>query len=245
MDVRRLALATAAAALVVAAAAACGSSPATVRPASAPASTASALAGKSAAQIASTAVADTQAASSVRLMGAGTDTSKGVAFDLTLVRGQGCEGSLSMSKTDTFQLVYLGQTVWMKPSDAFYASLGSNKAALSLLEGKYITVKSTNSLVGNISQLCSLNDLLGPIGQASGSGYSDTLSTVQGQPAIRIAQPGHTGYAYVSDSANPVLLEVTAPGASGGSITFSDYNAPVRITAPPAAQTIDGSKLGL
>jgi hypothetical protein len=245
MDARRLALATAAAALVVAAAAACGSSPASVRPASAPASTASALAGKSAAEIVSAAVADTQAASSVRLIGAGTDPSKGVTFNLTLVPGQGCEGSLSMSKTNTFQLVYMGQTVWMKPSDAFYASLGTNKAALSLLEGKYIKVKSTNSLVGNVSQLCTLTDLLGTVGQASGSGYTDTLSAVGGQPAIRIAQTGHSGYVYVSDTAKPVLLEVTAPGTSGGTITFSDYNAPVRITVPPAAQTIDGSELGL
>ncbi len=132
-----------------------------------------------------------------------------------------------------------------KPSDAFYASLGTSKAALSLLEGKYIKVKSDDSLVGNISQLCTLNDLLGTVGQAPRGGYTDTLSTVQGQPAIRIAQPGHSGYAYVCDSAKPVLLEVTAPGASGGSITFSDYDAPVRIAVPPAAQTIDGSELGL
>jgi hypothetical protein len=188
---------------------------------------------------------NTEAASSVRMVGSGTDAGKGVMFDLTLVRGQGCEGTLSMSKTQAFRLIYLGKTVWMKPSDAFYASLGTNKAALALLAGKYIRVKSTDSLVGNISDLCTLSGLLGTVGPTSGRNYVAVTTTYHGQPVIKVSQLGHTGYAYISDAAKPVLLLVTEPGASGGSIAFSNYGVPVTITAPPAAQTIDGSQFGL
>jgi len=203
------------------------------------------LAGRSAGSIISAAVADTEAASSVRMSGAGTDGGKSIMFDLTLARGHGCEGTLSMSATESFQLVYQDQTVWMKPSNAFYASLGSDKAALSALEGKYIKVSATNSLIGNISQLCSLNGLLGNVGPQAGKTYAAASAPYDGQPAIKMTQPGHPGYAYVSDTAKPVVLQVSAPGSSGGSISFADYNEPVTITPPPAAQTIDGSELGL
>jgi hypothetical protein len=246
------------AAAVIATAAACGSSPAS-SPASAhasngraaninpvPAPPKSAPAAKSGSSIIAAAVANTEAASTVRMAGAGSDAGKGVTFDLTLVRGQGCEGTLSMSKADTFQLVYLGQTVWMKPSDAFYASLGNNnKAALALLRGKYIKVKATNSLIGNISTLCTMSGLLGGVSRSSGAGYVASASTFNGQPAIKITQPAHPGYAIVSGTDKPVLWQVSVPGSAGGTITFSDYNAPARITAPPAGQTIDGSQLGL
>jgi len=201
------------------------------------------LAGQSADAIVTAAVANTEAASSVRMTGAGTNAGKGVMFDLTLVRGKGCEGTVSLSKTQAFRLIYLGQTVWMQPSDAFYASLGTSKAALSLLEGKYIAVKSTDPLTGNISQLCSLSGLLGAVRPTSGTG-STAVTTYQGRPAIKVTQPGNTGYAYASDTAKPVLLVVTEPGASGGNIQFSHYDAPVTITPPPAAQTIDGSRFG-
>ena len=248
------------AAAVIGAAAACGSSPASshpspnggaaniasVTPTSTPSAAASSPAAKkNASALVAAAVANTEAASTVHLKGAGNDSGKGVTFDLTLVRGKGCEGTLSMSKADTFQLVYLGQTVWMKPSAAFYASLGSNKAALALLKGKYITLRSTNSLIGNISTLCTMSGLLGGVSPPSGGGYVATTTTFDGQPAIKITQSAHPGYAIVSDSAKPLLLQVSVPGAAGGTITFSDYNAPATITPPPASQTIDGSQLGL
>ncbi len=244
-------------AAMVAAVAACGSSPASPAAASSPATSAAKGRAATAAPapgspapgtggaIVAAAVANTQKASTVRMTGAGSQAGKGVTFDLTLVRGQGCEGTLSMSKADTFQLVYLGQTVWMKPSDAFYASLGNNKAALSLLQGKYIKLKATNSLIGNITTLCTMSGLLGGVSPPSGAGYAASAATFNGRPAVKITQAAHPGYAIVSDTAEPLLLQVSVPGSAGGTITFSDYNAPAKITPPPPAQTIDGSQLGL
>jgi hypothetical protein len=179
------------------------------------------------------------------MAGAGTDAGKGVMFNLTLVRGQGCAGTLSMSNAQTFRLIYLGKTAWIKPSDAFYTGMGVNKAALALLAGKYIKVKSTDSLVANISNLCTLRGLLGTVGPTSGRSFAAVTTTYQGQPVIKLTQPGRAGYAYISDTARPMLLVVTEPGASGGSIAFTNYNATVTITPPPATQTIDGSQFGL
>lgn len=53
--------------------------------------------------------------------------------------------------------------------------------------------------------------------------------------------------AYVTDSATPELVEVTAPkGATVGSGTAkAAIDAPVTVTAPAASDVIAGSQLGL
>jgi hypothetical protein len=240
--------ATAVAAVTIA----CGSSATTnhagtgfaAKPASA-APTGAPLAGQSAGQIFNAAVANTDAASSVRMRGASTQAGQAITFDLTLARGEGCEGTLAMSKTETFQVVYLDKTVWMKPSAAFYTSLGTGKASVSALGGKYIKATATNSLTGNISQLCTLSGLLSAIGSLPANRYAGASATFSRQPAIKITQPGRPEYAYVSDTAKPVILQLSEPGSSGATLTFSDYNVPVTITSPPAAQTVDGSQFGL
>jgi hypothetical protein len=234
------------AAALATAAGACSSSTSTAsKAANTGSASAGPLAGQSANAIVTKALANTEAASSVHMAGGIANAGKPITFGLTLVRGQGCEGTLSTSKTATFQLVYLGQSIWLKPSDAFYTSQGINKATLSLLSGKYIKVKSTDPKMGDFAKVCTLSGLLSNFGPQSGKTYAATPATFGGQPAIKITRHGETGYAYVSDTASPLLLQVAKPGASGGSIQFTNYNAPVTITAPPAAQTIDGSQLGL
>ena len=72
-----------------------------------------------------------------------------------------------------------------------------------------------------------------------------TPTTYQGQSAYEVTQSGQAGYAYVINSATPMLAKLAEPGASGGVITFTEYSTPLTITAPSAAESIDGSALGI
>jgi hypothetical protein len=47
---------------------------------------------------------------------------------------------------------------------------------------------------------------------------------------------------YVTISASPEFLQTCD---TGGHVDFTDYNAPLALTAPPASQTVAGSKYGL
>ena len=40
-------------------------------------------------------------------------------------------------------------------------------------------------------------------------------------------------------------LTIGAGGCTGGHVDFTDYNAPLALTAPPASQTLAGSEYGL
>ena len=41
------------------------------------------------------------------------------------------------------------------------------------------------------------------------------------------------------------MLKISSPASGGGAITFTDYNAVTSVTPPPAAESIDGTQLGV
>jgi hypothetical protein len=185
---------------------------------------------------------------SVVVKGTGVSTGTAgqtVSFDLTLVQKSGCQGTIAQSKTETFQLVETGGSVWLKPSAAYYASLKISKAALALVNDKWIKVKSTDSQIGDLPKICSFSGLFGSLKTPTGASYVATPTTYQGQSAYEVTQSGQQGYAFVTNSATPMLAKLAEPGANGGVITFTEYSTPLTITAPSAAESIDGSALGI
>jgi hypothetical protein len=224
-----------------------------------PAGTASAstakLTGAAATALVTKAIANTRAATSVRVAGIATAAATGsgtagsgsqpVAFDLTLVKSVGCEGTIALSKTQTFRLVETGGYVWILPSSAYYASLHLDKAALALIANKYIRVKSTDKQLGDLGKQCTFTGLLGSLSKSTGKAYTAVPVTYNGGPAYEVTQSGQQGTAFVANTATPLLLKITDPQKDGGTITFTNYNATKTITAPTDAESIDGSQLGI
>jgi hypothetical protein len=211
------------------------------------------LTGTAATALVTKAIANTRAAASVRVAGQATATGSGnagsggqpVTFDLTLVRSVGCQGTIALSKTETFHLVETGGYVWMLPNSGFYASLHLDKAALALIADKYIRVKSTDKQIGDLATECTFTGLLGSLSKPTGKDYAAVPVTYNGGPAYEVTQSGQQGTAFVANTATPLLLKLTDPQTNGGTITFTDYNATKTITAPTDAESIDGSQLGL
>ena len=213
------------------------------------------LTGAAATALVTKAIANTQAATSVRVAGIATAAATGsgtagsgsqpVAFDLTLVKSVGCEGTIALSKTQTFRLVETGGYVWILPSSAYYASLHLDKAALALIANKYIRVKSTDKQLGDLGKQCTFTGLLGSLSKPTGKAYAAVPVTYNGGPAYEVTQSGQQGTAFVANTATPLLLKITDPQKDGGTITFTSYNATKTITAPTDAESIDGSQLGI
>ncbi len=212
------------------------------------------LTGAAATALVTKAIANTQAATSVRVAGVATAAATGsgtasgsqpVAFDLTLVKSVGCEGTIALSKTQTFRLVETGGYVWILPSSAYYASLHLDKAALALIANKYIRVKSTDKQLGDLGKQCTFTGLLGSLSKSTGKAYAAVPVTYNGGPAYEVTQSGQQGTAFVANTATPLLLKITDPQKDGGTITFTNYNATKTITAPTDAESIDGSQLGI
>jgi hypothetical protein len=225
-------LAAAITAMIAAGAAACSSSGST-----------DPLAGLTSAQIATKAVAATEAAPVVSVSGSGSDSGQTITVDLTLVHGKGCEGTLGEGNLGSLKLIDDGPTTWILPDSKFYKTSGAPSSVAALLAGKYLETASSNSDVSSLSQLCSMSKLLSQFTVDAGNGKG-TLTTVDGQSAVEINDKSGAGHAWVSDTATPELLRIQKPGSSGGELNFTYPATAPALTAPPASETVDGSKYG-
>jgi hypothetical protein len=228
-------------------ASASAATPATSASSPSPAATGK-LTGAAATALAAKAIANTRAATSVQVAGKGIANvgTKGqtVSFDLLLVKNQGCSGTISASSTQTFKIVQTGGYIWLMPSAEFYKSLHLSKQATALVADKYIKVKANDKQVAELTTVCTFKGLFATLPTPSGMNFTAIPVTYQGAPAYQVTQSGKPGVATVSNTAKPLLLKITALEGSG-SITFADYNSAKTITAPTAAESLDGSQLGI
>jgi hypothetical protein len=230
---------------------------ATASPSASPVSTAK-VTGAAATALITKAIANTKAAPTLLVIGSGVSSgsssasaspspsgSQQVSFNLTLVQKAGCQGTIALSKVESFQLVETGGFVWLKPTDAFYATLHLSQAALALVADKYIKVPTNNAQLADLTKICSFSGLFGTLPTPTGTSYVATPTTYNGRSAYQITQTGQTGYAFITNSSTPVLMKLGEPTTGGGVITFTEFSKPVAITAPSDAESIDGTKLGL
>jgi len=231
--------------------AACGTSTSSTSAASNGPATASAsarpsdpLTGLTADQIAARTTADLKAVSSVHITGLAAASGQVVTPNLTLGT-KGCKGQMGIKGEGTFFLLKIGKTLWIKPDNQFWkyaAGSSLTPAVMQILAGKYIKPSGKDSSLGSLGAFCNPGQFAAAfVGQASGLS-KDGTTTITGQPALRIKDNGDSGVVYITVSARPEFLRVD--GGSSGRLTFGGYNKPLRLTPPPARQTLDGAKYG-
>ena len=214
---------------------------------------ASALAGMSADQIVQKSVSDLEAASSLRITGSLDDSGEGIALDLTVVSAGGCQGTItytasasatgSAAMSGSADLIDVDSTEYMKFGESLVKNLGLPSSTLADLNSKYIKMTSTSD--ADLAQMCNPSGLWSVFAHDDTGGFVKTgTATVGGQPALAFKQQKQPGTVYISDSATPEIVRI-AGSASQGTFDLSDYNAPATITAPPADDVVDGSKLGI
>jgi hypothetical protein len=230
---------------ILAGATACGTT-ASSQPGQAASTTPSAnpLAGLTADQIAAKAVADFKAASSVHMAGSITDSGATYVVDVTSGTTN-CLGTFATQGKGSFALLKIGQTLWIKPDNQFWTSSGANSTVLHIVEGKYIQTSPADSDFNGVRMLCSPAQFAGVFDKDLNHLVKGTTTTIAGQSALQLRDTTSSSSAYVTISASPEFLRFSGSGSSSGQLDFSDYNAPVTPTPPPASETIDGSTIGM
>jgi hypothetical protein len=207
------------------------------------------LAGLTADQIVQKALKDLAAASSVRITGQLPINQQGnVAIDLTDVAPASCQGTIALASTGASgspmaAITKVDGTAYVKLNQSYLKSLHVPAWEYAELNGKYI--KSTSSsTIADLSRLCVLSTLVNAFTGGGDTGFVKAGTvTVEGQPALALTQPNATdgGTVYVSDGATPVILSLQETGGPLAFLDFTDFNAPVTITAPPAADIFYGA----
>src|SRR5215470_17801234 len=142
----------------------------------------------------------------------------------------------------SFDLVRIGDTVYIQGSDEFYDHFAGSAIA-QLLHGKWIKASATKGRLAPLAALTDIDKLFAKIGASHGKLANDGKTTYKDQPVVAIRDTSDNSKLYVAATGKPYPVALVG-GTSGqtGTITFSDWNKPVSLTAPKNA--IDISQFG-
>jgi len=144
------------------------------------------------------------------------------------------EGGLS------FQIVRIGDTVYVKGGAAFWKRFGG-AAAAALLHDKWVKAPTTQAQVQQITGLVDktlfFSSILGQHGKIENRGIVD----YKGRQVVEIRDTTQGGSLYVASEGTAYPVAVKG-GKNQGDIDFSDWNASETVVAPKNA--VDLSALG-
>lgn len=191
-------------------------------------------ASKPAQRVLADAKAAATSASSAHVAGNLVSNGTRITLDLSMARDKGAKGSVSINGLG-FELVKIGDTAYVKGSDAFYKHFAGPTVA-QLIHGKWIKAPTTSKQFRPFAALASISGLFAEISAHHGKLVNDGKTTYQGQPVvvIRDASDGSKLYVAATGKPYPVAL-VGGRKNQSGSVTFSDWNEPVSLSAPSGA----------
>jgi len=226
---------------------ACGSSNSgTAGAAPSASSTVDPLAGLSAAKVQAKTVADAEAASSMTMKGTITQSGQSFTVNLAIKPGHGCTGTIGLGAKGNLKLIVINKTVYLNPDSTFWkANSGADAdTVIALVDGRYIEAPSSNTDMAPWAQLCDVSQLFSSNGSTTAP-VREAVTTLNGIRVVPLKTSD--GMAYVTDTSTPELVQLSAPKNSknGSGLVTVTMDAPVTLTAPPASQVIDGSKLGM
>jgi hypothetical protein len=198
-------------------------------------------ASKPAARVLADAKAAATSASSAHVSGNIKSNGTPIELDLSTVRGKGATGSMSTNGL-SFDLTRIGDTVYIKGSDAFYKHFAGAGVA-QLLHGKWLKASATHGRLRSLAPLTSLGALFAGISAHHGKLANDGKTTYKGTDVVAIRDTSDGSKLYVAATGKPYPVAIVG-GRKGdsGAITFDDWNKSVSLSAPGNA--VDISKFG-
>lgn len=192
------------------------------------------------------ATANTEAAPAVHIMGTTQDSGHTLTYDLSIAGSHGCTGTLHWSSLGSLQLVSDGTIVWLKPNSEFWrvAAGVTDPAQLAQVDGKYVTATAGNTQLGQLASICQLKSLLKgftPTSSNATGEIKNPVSRLDGERVLKVSDTADPAYVYVTDTAQPRLLQAINPVSGGGKMIFGYPGAAATIVPPPAGQVISGT----
>lgn len=214
------------------------------------------FAGLTADAIADKAVATTKAATAFHMNGTGKTDGEEMTVDLSVDSKGSCKGTMQSPKGGKAEMLGTGGVSYMKGDDAFWSSTTGGEgespeeagAMTALLKGRWMKMPAGGE--GGPDAFCDLKTIVKDMDEETPrKGLTRGADAdVEGTPAVVLTGKGTKGetttFYVAKDAAKPYVLRVVeAGGEEPGTVTFSDYEKPVTVTAPPADQVVDMTEL--
>lgn len=199
------------------------------------------LSGMSADQITTQAFANLKSAKSVHVTGPSTDGGQKYTLNVTLGTTN-CQGTYATASKGSYSILKVNGSTYFSADPAFWKQSGAAGASLTTLDGKYLKVGPNSQTLSALGVLCHPSQLASAFSGSVSGMVERGYTTINGQKALHITDSGDPDGIYVSVTGTPEVLRLDA--GSNANLYFTDYNAPLNLTAPPASLTLDGKKFG-
>jgi len=142
----------------------------------------------------------------------------------------------------TFDLVRIGDTLYIRGSDEFYKHFAGAVVA-QLLHGKWLKASATDGRLQSLVPLTNLGALFAGISSQHGKLVNAGKTTFKGDDVVAIRDTSDNSKLYVAATGKPYPVAlVGGKKKQSGTITFDDWNKSVSLSSPSDA--IDISKFG-
>jgi hypothetical protein len=194
-------------------------------------------------QVENQAKAAFQGASAVHINGTLTSQSGTLTMDLQLNKDNTATGSISEGGA-TIPLLSVGGKYYVRFTPAVITAAGSAATSVGpALTNKWVpsTSKLASGMVDSLKGLLSYNDFLTTMfGQPSGEVPKATTTDVVDNTPVIVYEASSGSAVYLAKSNPHFLMRMTAPSSGSGQIDFTNWNKPVPVHAPTAAQIYSG-----
>ncbi|MFI8914290.1 hypothetical protein ACIGW4_22105 [Streptomyces sp. NPDC053513] len=161
-----------------------------------------------------------------------------------------CAGTLTTGATDTVELIKPDdKNVYMRFDEGSLREQvkdedpETQKAVIKQLKGRWVKGSVSDPDNKDMLELCDPKQLLGGFEQGASGIEKGAETTVGGQKALALTEPGKGGESstvYVATEGTPYVLRiVTKGGEDPGTITFSKYGKPAEAKAPAAKDVVE------
>jgi hypothetical protein len=183
-------------------------------------------------QVAQDAVNALRGASSAHLTFRGPIGNAQATFALTF-KGDDTQGQLSSNGT-TLQIIKIGNQAYIKGDKATYTALANAKTA-DIIGDRWLLLSADRAANYTSITLSNFTSSLNSDNWAK----AVTQTKLDGKKVVVITNTKNGSQVYVANTGTPYPLKGQAKSAADGAWTFSDYNAPVTITAPADSLSLD------
>jgi len=171
----------------------------------------------------------------VHIVGTFVDAGKSIGVDFSLDRDKG-KGSMTQDNARA-DLAVVGSTAYMRASKAFWTKFAGATAS-QLLKDRWLKGSATKQPFSGFARIMSIQGLIGNAFSSHGKLTNLGEKTYKGQKVVAIRDAKDGSILYVSATGTPYPVAATG----GGSVTFTDWDKVVPVTAPKGA--VDIGSLG-
>lgn len=177
------------------------------------------------------------AATSVKVSVVRDNAGSEVRTDLTL-GADGSTGTLGQPDGQSVEVIGTPEAIYVK-GGGFAAALGAENA--SALEGKWLMVPKANPAAQSFAGLGSVKEFIDTTLAPPDKLKKLPVQDIDGMPSVGLESD--QGTLWIATEGEPYPVKITAPEGQSGSLTMSDWNAPVTVTPPPQEEVVDISTL--